>query len=182
MNQAPSLESNGRKQERQDVTAKETVPDCASIVENLDRLPTLVEVALTLSDLLNDPRGQSAEDVTDLIRRDQSILAHVIRKANWRYYSGDLEIDDLQNAIFLLGFEKVKDVALSVAFHSVLGMPRTNSFNWPKFWKHSLGVGMAAEASHAERAFKLGADWVQCGNDFEYMIRFADQLKQQVIG
>jgi 4-hydroxy-2-oxoheptanedioate aldolase len=46
----------------------------------------------------------------------------------------------------------------------------------------SVGVGMAAEASHAERAFSLGADWVQCGNDFEYMIRFADQLKEQVLG
>ncbi len=46
----------------------------------------------------------------------------------------------------------------------------------------SVGIGMGADAAQAQRAFELGVDWVQCGNDFEYMIRFADQLKEQLLG
>ena len=46
----------------------------------------------------------------------------------------------------------------------------------------SVGIGMGAQPEFAQQAFELGIDWVQCGNDFEYMIRFADQLKQQILG
>lgn len=44
----------------------------------------------------------------------------------------------------------------------------------------SVGIGMGAQAEFAQQAFELGVDWVQCGNDFEYMIRFADQLKTAI--
>ncbi|MEE3368386.1 MAG: aldolase/citrate lyase family protein [Planctomycetota bacterium] len=39
-----------------------------------------------------------------------------------------------------------------------------------------VGLGMGAAIDYALDVRKLGVDWVQCGNDFEYMIRFADQL------
>ena len=46
----------------------------------------------------------------------------------------------------------------------------------------SIGIGMGAQPDFAQQAFKLGVDWVQCGNDYEYMIRFADQLFEQILG
>ena len=39
-----------------------------------------------------------------------------------------------------------------------------------------VGLGMGATVDYALKVRKLGVDWVQCGNDFEYMIHFADQL------
>ncbi|MBM4074778.1 MAG: hypothetical protein FJ267_03955 [Planctomycetes bacterium] len=39
-----------------------------------------------------------------------------------------------------------------------------------------LGMGMGASVEHAVEAASLGVHWAQCGNDFEYMIRSADQL------
>ena len=46
----------------------------------------------------------------------------------------------------------------------------------------SIGIGMGAQPDFAQQAFELGVDWVQCGNDYEYMIRFADQLFKQILG
>jgi len=120
--------------------------ECASIVENLEKLPTLVSVALRLSDLLDDCRSKHADELVDVIRRDQSIHPQVLRAANRGFRSGDGKVDDLSQAVLLLGFEKVRKVTIRVAFHSVLGMPRTKSFDWTEFWKHSLGVAVASEA------------------------------------
>lgn len=39
-----------------------------------------------------------------------------------------------------------------------------------------VGLGMGATLDYALEVRNLGIDWIQCGNDFEYMIRFADQL------
>ena len=40
----------------------------------------------------------------------------------------------------------------------------------------SVGIGMAADPDRTRKAFEYGCDWAQCGSDFEYMIRYADQL------
>jgi 2-dehydro-3-deoxyglucarate aldolase/4-hydroxy-2-oxoheptanedioate aldolase len=40
----------------------------------------------------------------------------------------------------------------------------------------SVGMGMGANSDYAMQARELGVNWVQCGNDFEYMNRFADEL------
>lgn len=39
-----------------------------------------------------------------------------------------------------------------------------------------VGIGMGADLEHALEAKKLGIQWAQCGNDYEFMIRAADQL------
>jgi 4-hydroxy-2-oxoheptanedioate aldolase len=39
-----------------------------------------------------------------------------------------------------------------------------------------VGIGMGPDADHAARAAELGVNWVQCGGDASYMVRYADQL------
>jgi 2-dehydro-3-deoxyglucarate aldolase/4-hydroxy-2-oxoheptanedioate aldolase len=39
-----------------------------------------------------------------------------------------------------------------------------------------VGMGMGADSSHALESQKLGVNWAQCGNDFEFMIRATDSL------
>ena len=39
-----------------------------------------------------------------------------------------------------------------------------------------VGIGMADDAQQAACAAALGAQWVQCGGDFGYLVSYADQL------
>ena len=39
-----------------------------------------------------------------------------------------------------------------------------------------VGIGMADDAQQAASAASLGAQWVQCGGDFGYLVSYADQL------
>jgi len=43
-----------------------------------------------------------------------------------------------------------------------------------------IGMGMGADAGFADRAAKLGVHWLQVGNDFEYMNRFAAALYGEI--
>jgi 2-dehydro-3-deoxyglucarate aldolase/4-hydroxy-2-oxoheptanedioate aldolase len=43
-----------------------------------------------------------------------------------------------------------------------------------------VGMGMGPDEDHARWAFEIGVQWVQCGGDYSYMVRFADQLFDRV--
>lgn len=44
----------------------------------------------------------------------------------------------------------------------------------------SVGFGDEALAESATRWADIGADWIQCGGDFAYLIKTADQLFSDV--
>lgn len=44
----------------------------------------------------------------------------------------------------------------------------------------SIGMGMGATADFATQAAAMGVQWLQVGNDFEYMNRFAQQLYEEI--
>ncbi|MGE3317643.1 MAG: HpcH/HpaI aldolase/citrate lyase family protein [Planctomycetaceae bacterium] len=43
-----------------------------------------------------------------------------------------------------------------------------------------VGMGMGADSGHALEAARLGVNWAQCGNDFEFMIRATEKLYAEV--
>jgi 2-keto-3-deoxy-L-rhamnonate aldolase RhmA len=43
-----------------------------------------------------------------------------------------------------------------------------------------VGIGMGHDVEFALDAAKWGVQWIQCGNDFGYMVAFADQLYSQI--
>ena len=45
-----------------------------------------------------------------------------------------------------------------------------------------VGAGMGAQPDYARKLAGLGVQWIQCGGDFEFMIRFAEQLYTQIRG
>jgi 2-keto-3-deoxy-L-rhamnonate aldolase RhmA len=45
--------------------------------------------------------------------------------------------------------------------------------------KH-VGTGLAGSVAEALQAIKLGVQWLQCGDDYSYMIRQVDQLTLQI--
>ena len=43
-----------------------------------------------------------------------------------------------------------------------------------------VGYGTDANAERAAEAARMGADWIQCGSDFGYIIRAAEQLFAEI--
>ena len=74
--------------------------------------------------------------------------------------------NDLSGSLGLLG--KLDDARVQQAMQLVILAARQAGL--------FIGMGMGASSEFAVHAAKMGVHWVQVGNDFEYMNRFATQL------
>ncbi len=121
------------------------------IYARIEELPTLPAVIPKLLSLIDDPRS-SAGDVTEIISRDPSLTAKLLKVANSAYYGFPAKISDLRHAVALLGFNLVKSLAVSIGV--IKNFPRGKQsayFSASGLWLHSLVVATAMQ--ELERRF-----------------------------
>lgn len=112
----------------------------------LDNLPTLPDVAMRIMQLAGSD-DHTAKELAHEIGQDPSLASRVLRAANSPYFGYMSEIEDLNRAVVLMGFDEVRNIAMGIAaFESVRTkralrrrMQRNN------LWAHSQHVGMLAE-------------------------------------
>jgi putative nucleotidyltransferase with HDIG domain len=110
----------------------------------VDKLPSAPEIARrTLATVNRDTA--SLADLTTLIARDQSLAARLLRIANCAFFAVRGKVTSIPQAVTLLGFERVRDLVLSL---SVWGALEGNSAAARRFrkglWLHSSMVAAAA--------------------------------------
>ncbi len=132
------------------------------IVAKLDDLPTLPAVVYELNRIINDPMS-STSDVEKIMSNDISLTAKVLRLANSAYYAIPGGVSSLQRAIAYIGYDTVNQLALSASIIKALNSKETTGFDAREFWKHSLGVAMAAEVIANEVKYKTPSDLFTCG-------------------
>ena len=115
------------------------------IIERLEELPTLPAIVYELSKVINDPMS-STSDVEKIMANDQSLTTKVLKLVNSAYYAIPGGVSSLDRAIAYAGYDTVHQLVLSASILKALdvkGGPSTFDIN--EFWKHSLGVAVAAE-------------------------------------
>ncbi len=118
-------------------------PSVEQAIARIEALPTLPAVVTQIMATLSDP-DSSALDLGRIIASDQTLSATLLRLVNSAYYSYYREIDSITQAIVILGFNEVRNLALSATAFSALGSSGSE-FNREKLWRHALATGIAAE-------------------------------------
>lgn len=120
---------------------------------NHNALPTMPEVASRLLRSFDDDRV-SLGAIAELVSKDASLAAKVLRLANSARYCPSHTIATLQDAAAALGMDSLRNLSLAAcmcgAFPSVPGLDRT------QFWRHSLAT--AGYARILGRMLQLDAD------------------------
>lgn len=145
------------------------------ILQQLEELPTLPAVALKVLQATGAD-DTSAKDVVELISSDQSLTARILQLLHRSDNGVRAEVNTVERAVVLLGFDAVRSMVLAVSVFQALGRrpdrrtPAAAHFNREDFWKHSVAVACCAElmATHlsGDVAKKLGvtpADAFVCG-------------------
>jgi len=117
------------------------------ILQQLEQLPTLPTVALRVLEATGR-EDSSARQVVDLISSDPSLTAKILRLVHRAGSGVRLEVNTVDRAVVLLGFEAVRYAVLAVSVFQVLGRdPATAAgrFNREEFWRHSLATACCAE-------------------------------------
>jgi HD-like signal output (HDOD) protein len=102
------------------------MPDFSALFKTV-KLPVMSEVAHALIRTLHDEDASIAQ-VRDIIAKDPTLTAKLLRAANSAAMGARREIGSLDNAISMIGMTQVRTLALTacmnVAFPSVAGLDR----------------------------------------------------------
>jgi putative nucleotidyltransferase with HDIG domain len=107
-------------------------------------LPTLPDVVARVMQIVSNPLT-TAEDLNQVISLDQALTFKVLRLANSAYYGFPKEITTITQAVMILGFNTIRNLALSVSVHKMMFADHDRGlFSYRDFWKHCVAVGVCS--------------------------------------
>ncbi len=113
-------------------------------LQNIDDIPTLPVIVLKILKAL-ESESSSAENVGKIITNDQSISTRVLRLANSAFYGFSKRISTISNAIVILGFDTVRQLALATSFFDTLSkISGGTTINKQDFWVHAIATAKGA--------------------------------------
>jgi HD-like signal output (HDOD) protein len=103
-------------------------------------LPSLQALVRELESLTR--KGDSPlDEISQLIRMDQSMSLHVLRIANSAYYGPVTPISDVKAAILYIGLGTFRGALASTRCIETTSRIRQDVLDWTAFWLHSAAVG-----------------------------------------
>src|SRR3954453_22989559 len=117
------------------------------ILQQLEELPTLPTVALRILEITGND-GASVSQVVKLVQSDPSLTARILQLVHRADSGVRGEVNSVERAVVLLGFDAVRSAVLAVAvFQSFQAPPsqRPGIFSRDEFWKHCVAVACCAE-------------------------------------
>lgn len=117
----------------------ERFEDTIAEIKNLPTLPTMLGKIL---DVVSDPQS-SAVDLGQLVAVDQSLSATLLRIVNSAYYGFYRQITSVSQAIVMLGFVEVRNLALTISVFN--NLTSSSKYDRVQLWRHALGTAIAAE-------------------------------------
>ncbi|MCU0661934.1 MAG: HDOD domain-containing protein [Myxococcota bacterium] len=110
----------------------------------LGDLPTLPNVAIEVAGLLDDPRS-TPKQITEVMKADQALTSKVLKLVNSAYYGIPGGVSTVERAIAFLGYNTLFQLLIGVSVLEFSRIGGASGLDIREFWKHSLGVGVAAE-------------------------------------
>ncbi|MEM7228472.1 MAG: HDOD domain-containing protein [Planctomycetota bacterium] len=123
------------------------------ILHQLDDLPTLNAIAVRLLELTTDDTAEASE-IVELISSDPTLSSRVLRLCRCNERGRAADVQTVERAVLLLGFDAVRSAVLSVQVFSAFqnlkspaGEVRSErpAFEPELFWQHSVAVATACE-------------------------------------
>ncbi|AOU97664.1 hypothetical protein BI364_06565 [Acidihalobacter yilgarnensis] len=132
----------------------DVAPALAALLGRVNKLPTLPSVALRVLELGEDPYAGIGE-ITEVVANDPVLSAKLLKAANSPLYAMRRQVDNLRQAISVLGFNAALTLALSFSL-----APESDAGPLDKlaYWRRSLlaavGARVIAEQAHINEASK----------------------------
>ncbi|GMV84518.1 MAG: hypothetical protein AMXMBFR80_03760 [Dehalococcoidia bacterium] len=127
--------------------------DAAELLKRVDDLPPLPAVAARVMGMAEDDKT-SAMDLAQVLATDQALTARLIRISNSAYYGFARRISTVREAVVMLGFKQVRQVAVGASLMNAFRRGPADGFDLDLFWGHSVAVAVAAEAL-AKKSFAV---------------------------
>jgi HD-like signal output (HDOD) protein len=126
-------------------------------------------------DVVNDP-DSLASDLVKVVEIDPSLAARLLRMANSAAYRTRTEICTVHQAIGLLGFKAVRNIALaSTVVDLFKGDGQVGGYSRSSFWRHLVSVGVASRMIAARVGMENFEDAFLAGLLHDFGVILMDQ-------
>ncbi|MGO9378232.1 MAG: HDOD domain-containing protein [Dissulfurispiraceae bacterium] len=108
-------------------------------------LPTLSPIAMRLVRLASE-ENISVTDLSGVIEKDAALTIRLLRLANSAFFRTGGPITTINQAIQIVGFNRLRVMALSLSLKDTFPMRRVGPLDYEMFWKSSLYQALLAKA------------------------------------
>ncbi len=113
-------------------------------IKKLTALPTLDASIQKIMEVAQNPKSSAAE-MEEVISKDQSLSGKVLKIVNSAYYGFPRQIDSISQAIVVLGFQAIKNLALTSSVKDMFKESRKGVLDMKSLWLHSMATAIASE-------------------------------------
>lgn len=119
--------------------SKETDP--LTFINDEIKLPTLSDVFMKINETIMNPRS-SANDIANVISKDTSLAARLLKVVNSAFYGFPSEIDTLTRAVAIVGTKQLSILASCIKIIDVFDEISSEIIDMKTFWRHSIACGV----------------------------------------
>src|SRR5579864_8322314 len=113
-----------------------------SQVESCPALPSLGSISKALQDLLFAEQRFSTQ-ISEVIRRDPSLTARLLRLVNSVYYGLSSPVNNIEEAVFYLGVRQIRQLTMvTPIIEDFQRLTHQCAFPWREFWQHCIGTAI----------------------------------------
>ena len=144
-------------------------------VENSE-ISSIKTVVSGIIRIIGDPRSNVGE-LKELIEIDPPLTARLLKIANSAFYSLQRKVSEIEQAIVLIGFDELKELALSQKVCELFAKgDRILGYSRPLLWKHSVAVALLSKMIYRKEFGLKGDNIYAAGLLHELGIIIEDQF------
>jgi len=132
------------------------------LVAGITQVASLPEIYFKIETALEDPKS-SNQKIADILSEDSALTARILRLANSSFFNFPGRIDNVTQAITIIGTRQMREVVLASSIVGVFKDVPKELIDMNNFWRHSIGCGLACRVmatlrreANIETAFVTG--------------------------
>ena len=114
-----------------------------TLLQNCPELSTLPSVYHKLNEAINSPNCTTGI-ISRIVSQDAVLTMKVLRMVNSAFYGFPQEIEDIPQAILIIGLQQLNDLVLANTVISLFEKQKTTLFSMEDFWKFSIASGLSS--------------------------------------
>jgi putative nucleotidyltransferase with HDIG domain len=116
-----------------------------SLIDDMSALVSPPDVYLKINDMIVENTA-SAGQFSEVIMRDPSLVARVLKLVNSSYYALPTKIDTVSRAVAVIGMHELSSVVYSLCAVQSFSRISSRVTNMNTFWRHGVYCGLTAKA------------------------------------
>jgi putative nucleotidyltransferase with HDIG domain len=119
------------------------MPNLETLLNQSDELPSLPEIYIKVSDLL-ESEDSSSREIGEAVQTDPSLTARILKLINSAYYGMPRQVTSVAQAVSLLGRQQLQQILLGSVLAGVFNDMHIDNFSMTEFWRHSIKTAIIA--------------------------------------